>query len=526
MDQVLDMLRTVLPGMWRHRWGALLAAAVVGAAGVFFALKVPDKYEASARVYVDTQSILKPLMVGLAIQPNVEQQVSMMARTLISRPNIERVVRMADLDLGVTTPAEREALLDRVTQDIQFSFAGSTNLYTIGYRSEQRERAQKVVQSLLDIFVERNLGDKRRDSEQARRFIDEQIASYERRLQEAEATLRDFKIRHLSSMPGAQQDFVANAREARVELEQARAELRQAESARDALRREVALETPTSSLSDLGGGVDPPRITDTDVRLQDARKRLDELRVRFTDSHPDVKNLMHIMGQLEKQKRAEIQADAARKPAPRASGPGIGSGDSAYSVIRASLAAAEAQVASLRARVSTAQARVAASVRAAETVPKVEAEFAQLNRDYEINKANYEQLLARREAAQIAGDMESTTGVAEFRIIDPPRVAPEPVSPDRLLLLAAALAVSLGAGLAYAFLREQLRPAFFTLKSLRQASNLPSLGVVTLVRGPAERWRHRLGLASFGTMTVAYLGCFALVAAWLTTRSFPFKLPF
>ena len=66
--------------------------------------------------------------------------------------------------------------------------------------------------------------------------------------------------------------------------------------------------------------------------------------------------------------------------------------------------------------------------------------------------------------------VESSAGVAQFRIVDPPRVAPNPVSPNRALLLASALAASIGAGVGYALLREQLRPAFFTMKGLRQAT--------------------------------------------------------
>ena len=84
--------------MWKYRWPALVVSWVVTAIGVVVVMKIPDQYEASARIYVDTQSILKPLMAGLTVQPNVEQQVSMLSRTLISRPNVEKLIRMADMD--------------------------------------------------------------------------------------------------------------------------------------------------------------------------------------------------------------------------------------------------------------------------------------------------------------------------------------------------------------------------------------------------------------------------------------------
>ena len=119
MDELLGQLSTIARGVWKHRWPGLLVAWVVGAIGAAVVLWVPDKFEASARIYVDTQSILKPLMSGLAVQPNVEQQVAMLSRTLISRPNVEKLVRMADLDLGEKTKESRDALIEQVTKAIQ-----------------------------------------------------------------------------------------------------------------------------------------------------------------------------------------------------------------------------------------------------------------------------------------------------------------------------------------------------------------------------------------------------------------------
>ena len=96
MEELISQITTFARGMWRFRWLALGVSWLVAIVAVIIVFRVPDKYEASARVYVDTQSILKPLMAGLAIQPNVDQQVAMLSRTLISRPSMEKLVRMAD----------------------------------------------------------------------------------------------------------------------------------------------------------------------------------------------------------------------------------------------------------------------------------------------------------------------------------------------------------------------------------------------------------------------------------------------
>jgi len=531
MQEILDLVRSVLRGMWSYRWWGLIAAVLVGAGGTAAVMSIPNKYEASARVYVDTQSILKPLMSGLAVQPNIDQQIAMMSRTLLSRPNVERVTRMADLDLRAATPQQRETLIDELMKDIRFSAAGGLNLYTLGYRSAEPERARKVVQALLSIFVESNLGDKRRDSDQARRFIDEQIKLYEQRLVEAENRLKEFKIRNITQMPNIGADSVARTGDLQNQLAHARMELSQAENARDELRKQLSVEPqqvpddrPMFELPAGGGVVVPQRRSEYDDRIELQRKRLDELRLRYTEQHPDVIGTQRVIEQLEAAREAERKAEAAKAAQAQApSAPKRTPGmmpNPVYQQLRVSLAETEATVASLRARARDLDGRIAQVRANAANVPRLEAELKQLNRDYDVTKRNYDQLLARRESAQLAGEMDASASVAEFRVIDPPRVSPNPVFPNRPLLLAGVLLLSVGAGMAIAFLRDQVRPTFFDMRSLRQATGMPLLGAVSWVVTAADRARARRGVVAFSASATMYLGLFAALLAWAWLRQF------
>src|ERR1700682_458186 len=118
MNELLRSVLGHLRGMWHRRWIGLGVAWIAAVIAVTIAYRIPEKYEASARVYVDTETLLKPLLAGLAIQPNLDQQVALMSRTLISRPNVEKLVRMADLDLRVKSPSDREDLIDNVVKTI------------------------------------------------------------------------------------------------------------------------------------------------------------------------------------------------------------------------------------------------------------------------------------------------------------------------------------------------------------------------------------------------------------------------
>src|SRR5262245_39059200 len=118
MDQLLDQIFQHLHGIWLRRFWGLAVAWVIALVGIPIALFIPAQYEATARVFVDTESVLKPLMVGLAVQPNTDQQVKILADTLLSRPNVEKLILLADLDHGAETEKDRSALIERVTRGV------------------------------------------------------------------------------------------------------------------------------------------------------------------------------------------------------------------------------------------------------------------------------------------------------------------------------------------------------------------------------------------------------------------------
>jgi hypothetical protein len=198
---------------------------------------------------------------------------------------------------------------------------------------------------------------------------------------------------------------------------------------------------------------------------------------------------------------------------------GTGStGSLAMQEITRILATTEVQVASLKARVDEYSSRYAQALSAVKTAPQVEAEAAQLNRDYAIHKRNYEELVQRREQASISGELDVASGVADFRVIDPPRANPKPVAPNRLLLLAGAMAGALGVGLFTTFAASQLRPVFHDANDLRARVELPILGVVTRLVTDADRARQRVELIRFSAGAGGLLAMFAVALTVLAVQ--------
>jgi polysaccharide chain length determinant protein (PEP-CTERM system associated) len=455
-------------------------------------------------------------MSGLAVQPNLEQEVGILSRTLISRPNIEKLIRMTDMDLKLTSQGERERAIDDLTRSIKIASASrGDNLYVLSYRDPQPEQAKKVVQSLLSIFVESSLGDKRQDTAQARRFIEEQIRTYEQRLAEAENRLKEFKLKYMGLMGPEGRDYFGRMNALNEDLNKARMELRAAEQSRDALKRELAggeaaLSQPDSQAD--ASGSDAGMVPELDARIDAMKKNLDDLLLRYTEQHPDVVGTRRLIAELEAQRKKEIEARkkaAAGKPST-----GSGAQNAVYQQFKMAQAEAEANVAALRARVATYETEFQRLRSAQRMLPQVEAEFTQLNRDYDVQKRNYEALVARRESATMSSQMEAA-GTADFRIIDPPRVSPKPVEPNRLLLLPLALLIALGAGAAASFAWSQIRPTFHDGRALRTIAGRPVLGSVSLIPDKQLLARRRRLNAAFFSSLAGLFACYGAGMALL-----------
>jgi len=512
---VPQRIADVLRGMWHGRWVGLAVAWLTAVAGAVFVFMVPDRYEATARVYVDTQSLLKPLLQGLTVQPNVEQEVMMLSRTLISRPNLEKLVRMTDLDLETKGAEARENLLDGLSRTVYIKSIGQ-NLYSIGFTHRDRAQATRVVQSLLSIFVESGLAPKAKDTGQAQRFIEEQIKQYELKLSEAENRLKEFKLKNLDLNVPQGRDFFGTMATLTDSLQEARLLLQESEKSRDALRQQMAdeEERPPVLLGSLADNAPASVLTpEIDARIATLTKNLDEMLLRYTDGHPDVVNTRRVIREAEAQRdqeRRRIAEDQERRR--RASG---STQSAAYPQLKLAMAESEAQVARLRARVSEQEQRLEKLRLAARSVPEREAQLTQLNRDYAIQKQNYDALVTRRESALMSGEVQAATGVASFRIVDPPQVSPHPVAPNRKMLVFLALLASLAAGFAGSYFFSLLHPTFHDGRGLKKFTHRPVLGTVTLVSTPEALWQRRRSMFAFlgglGSLGAAYTGVLTLV---------------
>jgi polysaccharide chain length determinant protein (PEP-CTERM system associated) len=509
MDEMLAMALAHLRGIWRYRWVALVVAWVVSLAGWAYVSQMPDQYQASAQVHVDTESVLRPLMSGLAVEPNVQQRVDMLTRTLLTRPTLEKVARETDMHLRATTEAQMNAVIEGLRSNLSIQQAGgprrgrdAVNVYTVAYTAENPRQAYAVVQSLLNQFVEGFLGDARVGSDVAQRFLDQQIRDYEQRLEAAEQRLADFRRQNAGLLPGERGDYYQRLQRAQDELRQTELELREAVNRRDELQRQLASGTVNTGSS--------VSLTPTlDTRIQNIQTRLDDLSLAYTDRHPDITALRRTLEDLEQQRNEALEMfrQGTRTDASALEQNPV------FQQMRMGLSQAQVEVSALEVRAAEHRSRIAELQRLVDTVPQIEAELKRLDRDYNVNQQQFAELLQRREQAALSQSLEDRGERVQFRVIEPARVPLRASGPDRLRLSATVLVLGFLAGGGVAFVIAQVRPMFYDRRVLSAVTGFPVLGTVSLSRNAPRRFRERLEIIAFMTISAALLLVFGAVIA-------------
>ncbi len=485
MQDVVKLVSSELRGAWRYRWRALAVAWAVCTLGWLAVYFTPDKYEASSRFYVDTSSALAPFVRNLSVEMDVDQQVDLVKQLIVGREALLKVARETDLDIQATTPIELDALLENLRARIIVTGGGTSRLnprerdhnYQISYRDADRKRAVKVVQIMLDSFIEDTLKKRRSGFQDARDFLQQQIGQQEQRLAEAEQKLAEFKRRNIGRLPTEQGSYVDTLQVEMSELQNLRSQESMLLSRRHQLTTQLAAErqyVPSDAVSASLTGTRPASGSDLDSRIRDSESRLEELLLVYTPKHPEVIALQQSLAQMRTKRREELTAMGVT---------GIPEGGSlaanpVYEQIRVQRNQVDVDLAALRGQIADRGRRIGDMQRRIETMPEVEAELAQLTRDYDVLRARYGELLQQFETAKLS-DAVGQKDEIEFSVLDPPAALAQPVSPPRLLLLIGVLILGLGAGGAIAFGFSKLNPVFDSLDTLRAVTGLPVLGAVS-----------------------------------------------
>lgn len=521
MQDVVKLVRSELRGAWRYRWHALAVAWAVCLLGWLAVYLTPDTFEARARFYLDTSSALEPFVRNLSVGMDVDQQVDLVKQVVVGRTALLNVAREADLSLDSATPAEVEVTLEKLAASIQLTGGGPSRIdprqrdrnFAIAYRDTDRARAIKVVQIVLDSFIESTLEKRSTGFQSAQEFLQRQIQQQEQRLAEAEQRLADFKRRNIDNLPTQEGSYVTSLQVEMSALQELRSQQRVLQSRRQQLSAQLAAEqqyVPSSSVASTPAGTQPAAGNPTDLAITEAQTRLDQLLRVYTPKHPEVIALEENLARLRTERRAELARMGVTDVPER----GNMVANPAWEQIRLQRNQVDVELAAVNGQIAERSARVGQMRSRMETMPEIEAELAQLTRDYDVLRDRYSALLQQLETAKLSERVGETDKV-DFSILEPPTALSSPVAPPRLLLILGVMVLGLGAGGAAAFALSKLNPMFDSLTGLQAMTGLPVLGAVSATWLERRRARRR---TEFLRVAVASVALFVVFVGVVVTR--------
>jgi polysaccharide chain length determinant protein (PEP-CTERM system associated) len=480
-------------GIWRFRWAAMLVAWIVCLIGWLVVLALPDTYGAWAQVHIDPRTRLSQDTQGMGPDSNVVAEAEAVREALLGSPQLDKVARAAMPGYAMASPAQQKGMVERLRKrvGVESNEVGPRNqpadLYTVTYTDRDWLTTHRVVEQLLKQFLANLQGGTQEAAKQAQQFLEQQIAKYKERLQATEARLADFKKRNAGLLPSATGDYAQRLQAAKDRLEELTDALQMAEQKRDALHQQLSGETAAD--------------TAADIRALEANLR--ELQQRFTDKYPDVIAARRTLEELKVRQQEETAAVRRGDSAVTAvTCRGANEANREHQGICSQLRVAEVEVATAKREVEVQNAKIAELNKIIDTAPQAEAEYAELNRDHENTRSEYESLVKRLNSADLS-DQAEANGAVRFTVIQPPTGSEVPVSPDRPRLILLVLLAGLAAGVGVAYVMNELRPVFHSGRQLAEITHVPVLAIVGMIWIERHMAQQRRALWAYFTATAA-----------------------
>ncbi len=473
MQQDLSEIYFYVKGMLKYRRVAILVMLFVCTCAWLYVFFMPNKFESKAKVHIDSATVIRPLMRGMVIDPDVSAMIRIIQQLMFTRPNLEKIIELSLLNNTKNKAKDNTDFIEKLKTDITIKSGGDKDIFDIAYSSPDAEVAKSVVQAVLTVFSEQTQGKALADANDAQNFIEQQLRDYEIRLQEAEKAKEEFKRSHMDVL-NIETDQFRLIEKLKQDLQSAKTSLQQAEAKRAVIGGQV--RDIQDSNEDWGVTNLSQELSPEAARIQALKDKRTDLMLKYTDKHPEIVGIDKLIESLEKQKeeKKNKESDASEFiSAEKLSNPYVQTLKSAYDT-------AETDVASIKALIESINSRIEKLEIGLNERLTIETDMKNLNRDYETISKQYSSLLDRREQAHITERVDDQTSRLKFKIADPPSKPLKPSFPNRILFYSLILIIGLVIGFGVAFLIYFIRPVYMSAKQVRAVTGLPSLGSVSL----------------------------------------------
>jgi polysaccharide biosynthesis transport protein len=432
-------------------------------------------YRSGTLILVEQPSVPEKYVVS-NIDTDVQHQLDSITEQIMSRTRLLRIADLLGLYAKERKHMSNDDLVDKMRKDIEIELSHSDDrrvtAFNIYFSSHNPKTAQQATNELANLFITENIEERQKTSSNTTLFLEDQLSQARAKLAAQEAKMRSFKDQHLGELPTQTQSNLQI-------LAGLQSQMGANEDALDrAKQQNTYLESLINQYRSMGVGAKPASesgqsgLADIDKQLDQLRAQLADLSSHYTDKYPDVRKTKEQIAVLENTRKRVVaeMATAANNPAaPDASA--VASFDpksAALLEMESQLKANRLEIANREAEIKDGQAKINQYQSRLNMAPVMEQQFAEITRDYDQSKTDYESLLAKKNQSEMSTDLEKTQQGERFRMLDPPNLPVRPSKPNRLLLSAVGLLAGMALGGGYAFAGEKLSGKIYSEREIKK----------------------------------------------------------
>jgi len=507
-----------IKGMVRRRWWQFLVPFFCGWVLVWGgSWLIPSTYRSGTLILVEQPSVPEKYVVS-NINSDIQQQLDSITQQILSRTRLLRIIDRLGLYPQDRKRKSPDDLVEKMRKDIEIELSHGDDrklsAFNIYYESPDPKMAQLATAELANLFITENLEQRERRSENTTNFLEDQVDQARTKLAEQEARVRVFKDQHLGELPTQMQSNlqILAGLQNHVQANQ--------DSLNRAKQQNTYLESLINQYRSLDRGSKPAEggqvgLAEVDKELDQLKAQLADLTSHYTDKHPDVRKTKEQIARTE-QMRARIVADmnnpANNNPEPAATAP-LDPKSAPLLELESQLKANRLEIANREAEIKDEENKILQYQGRLNMAPVMEQQFADITRDYDQSKADYESLLKKKNESAMSTDLEKTQQGEHFRMLDPPNLPVRPYKPNRLMLCGAGLAVGLILGGGFAFGQEKLSGKVYSEREIKKLVPFDVMAEIPPIESLEEQSSHRRGAWLAGAAVVVVMGFILLGSA-------------
>lgn len=450
----------------RRRRSMFIAAFVVWAIACALAWLLPPRYRSQATILIEKPRVPKQYVVP-NIESDPQQRMQTLTQQILSRTRLQGIIDGLHLYSGGVAALVPGNVVESMRKDIQVDLTQTTSKppeligFTISYSGYDPHLVQEVTSRLTSLFIEENLRSRAQQSEDTTGFLGKQLQEARAVLDEQTNRIKAFKAQFGGQLPGELQSNLQILNGLQIRLQQANEALNRSEQQRLYLDSMLSAYREEPSLANSAGTA-----VDVDAQLAHLKTKLAEMKSRYTDKHPAV---LQIADQIAKAERLKTEVDKDRGDD---TGLPVSRG---VAEIKSQLKRTELDIQDRKKAIASLQSQVQGYENQLKGAPIREQQLADLTRDYDQSRKNYEALLGKKTDSAMATDLERAQQGEQFAVLDPPSLPRSPYFPNRLLVTLGGLAVGVAAAFGSALTREALDDRIHADREISAISKVPIL---------------------------------------------------